>query len=169
MSEQVQAPTPIRTCEQASKVPDMREDWPRAEFFRVYDHLLARSKYSSSEAIAETAGFSPSNISRWRNGKSKPTPDVLRALANALGVEAFVLWEAAGILPPGAAAKLSQQIDAATTKVADAFMADSEAPPQVERLANLYAKLDEDSRGRLVSQLEMLIEWAEAALARRKT
>lgn len=166
MSELIHAPSAMRTCKQASKVLDMRDDWPRERFFQVYDRLLADSPYSSNEAVAEAANFSASNLSRWRNGKAKPTVELLRVLANTLGAPAWVLWEAAGVLPAGAAQKLDE-LTGEVSAAAAAVAVKEAAPEQVDLLVDLYRHLSPENQKRLVAQLEMAREWAESAIEKQ--
>lgn len=76
----------------------MRTDWPEREAFNaLLDRLRSRSPYQTALALAEAAGISHTTLSSWRSGRQRPTLGNLQKVADALGVEAALLAEAAGI------------------------------------------------------------------------
>lgn len=169
MSGQMRAAPPMQICKTEGRVEAMTgaDEWPKrqAEFFALYDQLLEASPYDSTEELAAAAGFAASNISRWRNEKrpAQPSAKLLSRLAPVLGVTKFRLWEAAGILPDGAEKAILVN---AGTGIKAAPEEPRVLPKQLSVLADRYNQLDREGRKRLVHQLDMLIEWADAALTR---
>lgn len=61
----------------------------------VENFRLAReAKGLGINAFARTIGVSPTAVSNWQNGKSKPRPELLEKIAEALDVDAAFLDDA---------------------------------------------------------------------------
>lgn len=78
--------------------------WPRDQFRVVFEAARDAAGFRHNSAVAEAAGINTSTVSNWFNPKKsvRPTPDTLTAVAGVLQISPLRLWEAAGLLEPGA-------------------------------------------------------------------
>lgn len=144
----------------AGKVARMTDDWDRAHFQQVFEHLRKAAKIKDPTTVAKLADIDASTVSNWLNPKKKqrPTPGSLSAVARVFGVNPFVLWEAAGFLEPGASDRFaSPAADEAQLRT---------IPAEMEELADLFDQLDPTGQDAIRTQIRMAIAWARSELSR---
>lgn len=61
----------------------MQSRWQAAEFAKLFQRLLDAAGVSQAE-IARRAGVSKGQISRWKNGESRPEYDLIEAVGDVL-------------------------------------------------------------------------------------
>lgn len=147
--------------------------WPRERFRQVYEPLRDAAGYKDNTAVARAAGIHPSTISNWFNERlnQRPTTTKLASIARVLKVDSLTLWEAAGILPEGAADRLlgpTQVIRASSVGTLSivGLPEVSVVPPGIAKLLAAYDRLGDHGRNVIDTQISMAISWAETELSR---
>lgn len=70
----------------------------RRRHFAEWLDVTLSNRGIPGQDVAEALGITPSNITRWRQGKSAPSADTCTALAGYLGVDPMQLMVTAGIV-----------------------------------------------------------------------
>jgi transcriptional regulator with XRE-family HTH domain len=86
-------------CEHASRLADVtpqrRSDPALVAFLKA---AMEAARIPTGAHLAELSGINPSLVNRWLNGKTVPSIDGLRAIAEPLGLEPRELWVRAGYM-----------------------------------------------------------------------
>jgi transcriptional regulator with XRE-family HTH domain len=104
----------------------------------------------SQESLADAAGVSRFSVMRWEGGDGAPEPDLIVPLARALQVDPLDVFRALGWLP----------LDADRPQLPD-------LPPELDRLAALYAQASKKDAAELLDKVGWVIEWYESRLVAR--
>ena len=120
----------------------------------VCDALRIVSGRGRDAAIAARCELSASQISNWRGGRTFPTQDSLRKLADGLGRPRGTIFILAGIAT-------SDELDVANPDL-------TVTPQQIRRMHELYVELGPGrDRDDFLTLIERNNEWAESRLAQR--
>lgn len=57
---------------------------------RIFE--LIKSRKTTAKALADAIGVSPGNITDWKNGRSKPSPDAVNKIASHFNVSTDYLY-----------------------------------------------------------------------------
>jgi transcriptional regulator with XRE-family HTH domain len=75
--------------------PQHRSDPDLVAFLKA---AMDAARIQTGAQLAEQAGVNPSLVNRWLNGKTMPSIENLRAIAEPLGLEPRELWVRAGYM-----------------------------------------------------------------------
>ncbi|QOR55814.1 MAG: hypothetical protein YHS30scaffold324_46 [Catenulispora phage 69_17] len=111
---------------------------------------MQAARIPNGAQLAEEAGLAQSLVSRWLNGKTMPSIDNLRAIAEPLGLEPRELWVRAGYMTR-AEVGLGEEPTAPTGRHtvedeirADARIRDDRKEPLIALLESLREEYSED-------------------------
>jgi transcriptional regulator with XRE-family HTH domain len=74
--------------------------WPVEDFNQYLEALMAAKKIADRAELSRVAGIDQTQLSNWRHGKTSPSRQSLRKIAQALTVPPVNLYVAAGIDSP---------------------------------------------------------------------
>jgi transcriptional regulator with XRE-family HTH domain len=109
------------------------------------DQLKESRDIPSDMQLAQRAKISaPSVISGWRTGRTQPSKENLRKIANYAGEAPVTLWRLAGLVDDG-------DLDAPELAPSEPL------PRQIQDLITLYRGADKSARKVILGQVEFLV------------
>jgi len=107
------------------------------------DYLRAarKSKGLTQEELAELSGVARQSIIRWEKGESRPEPEPLRKVTDALDV------------PYGKVVAVLYGVDDAELPTPN--------PRQVTELLDIYYRLPPDEQDFVMDRLSLIVDWAQ--------
>jgi transcriptional regulator with XRE-family HTH domain len=110
---------------------------------------MKAARIGSGAQLAEAAGIAQSLVSRWLNGKTLPSIEALRAIAEPLGVPMRDLVVRAGYMTPDEVGLEDEPVPPTSKhSIEDEIRADARIrPDRKEALINLLEALREEDSG----------------------
>ena len=126
--------------------------WPWRDFRAFVEERMKLAGIDRPAELARRMDVTDALISKWLNGKSQPSKQSLRKMAEALNVPLLALELKAGHVEP-------EDLDAPPDTTAI-------LPPQIERVIDAYMKATQrrpDLTAGLLERIDYAAEWFEVA------